>query len=187
MGRCCGGSRAAQRILEVKRSYGERVATLDTAEVTEKMAENGTVRLEYIGKRSGAVTYYGTKKHYRFGNNPTDRYNDVDVEDVPKLLSIGDFRIVNKPKPGSGQQSAYIPEPAAPDPQPEPKPEPEPEAPPELESEPEPEPRRIEATPKALELAAEFDVNLLELEGSGQDGKILVSDVRSAIKEMELA
>jgi hypothetical protein len=69
--------------------------------------------MEYFGPRIGAVTYHGKRKHYRFGNNPIDRYDDVNPEDVEILLRQSGFRVV-----GEDSQSFqapgfdFIPEPA---------------------------------------------------------------------------
>ncbi len=71
------------------------------------------VRMEYFGPRVGAVTYHGKRKNYRFGNNPIDRYDDVNPEDVEILLRQVDFRVVGKD--GQTYQTPefdFVPEPA---------------------------------------------------------------------------
>lgn len=57
-----------------------------------------------------------------------------------------------------------------------------------VEAKPEPEAEaavEIDATPAAEELAAEHGIALAELEGTGKDGRILKSDVESAVKALE--
>jgi hypothetical protein len=73
------------------------------------------VRMEYFGKRIGAVTYHGKRKHYRFGNNPINRYDDVNPEDVEILLRQADFRVVGEDSQSfqaPGFDINFIPEPA---------------------------------------------------------------------------
>ncbi len=56
-------------------------------------------------------------------------------------------------------------------------------------SDPEPEPvdavRVVDASNAARELAAEEGVDLGEIEGSGEEGRVLVDDVRAVIGEAE--
>ena len=71
------------------------------------------VRMEYFGPRIGAVTYHGKRKNYRFGNNPIDRYDDVNPEDVEILLRQTDFREVGKDSQSfQAPGFDFIPEPA---------------------------------------------------------------------------
>lgn len=41
----------------------------------------------------------------------------------------------------------------------------------------------IDATDAARELAAEHDIDLATVEGTGEDGRVLVSDVRALVEE----
>ena len=72
------------------------------------------VRMEYFGTRIGAVTYHGKRKKYRFGNNPIDRYEDVNPEDVETLLGQADFRTVGKDSQSFQAPGLvdFVPEPA---------------------------------------------------------------------------
>jgi hypothetical protein len=72
------------------------------------------VRMEYFGPRVGAVTYHGKRKKYRFGNNPIDRYDDVNPEDVEKLSGQADFRVVGKDSQSYQAPGLvdFVPEPA---------------------------------------------------------------------------
>ena len=72
------------------------------------------VRMEYFGTRIGAVTYHGKRRHYRFGNNPIDRYDDVNPEDVETLLRQADFRTVGKDSQSFQAPGLvdFVPEPA---------------------------------------------------------------------------
>ncbi len=72
------------------------------------------VRMEYFGPRVGAVTYHGKRKHYRFGNNPIDRYDDVNPEDVEILSGQADFRVVGKDSQSYQAPGLvdFVPEPA---------------------------------------------------------------------------
>ena len=54
---------------------------------------------------------------------------------------------------------------------------------PEPEPEPEPEPvKQVDATDHAFQLAEESGVDLADIEGTGKDGKITVTDVREHLK-----
>jgi pyruvate/2-oxoglutarate dehydrogenase complex dihydrolipoamide acyltransferase (E2) component len=48
--------------------------------------------------------------------------------------------------------------------------------------EPAPEPEGVDATNAARELAAEHGVDLAEVAGSGEEGRVLVDDVRAVIE-----
>ena len=55
------------------------------------------MRIEYFGPRVGGVTYQGKSgKRYIFGNNTTNRFNDVDSQDVPTFLAMEGFRVINR-------------------------------------------------------------------------------------------
>lgn len=118
MARCCGGSRAAQTILDAKRAIGQAAP-----QSPELASMPDSVRMEYYGPRAGAVTYVGKSgRRYSFGNSTTSRYNDVVKEDVALFLSMEFFRIIKKeePKPIEAPMQAVdpvterSPEPAAP-------------------------------------------------------------------------
>ncbi len=71
------------------------------------------VRMEYFGPRIGAVTYHGKRKHYRFGNNTMDRYDDVNPEDVEMFLGQPNFRVIGEyTQADRAPDVDFIPEPA---------------------------------------------------------------------------
>lgn len=87
---CCGGSKAAQQILAAKRIFSQSVPQ-------EELPQGGTMRIEYFGPKIGGVTYQGKSgKRYIFGNNTTNRYNDVDSQDVALFLNMEGFRVINR-------------------------------------------------------------------------------------------
>ncbi len=105
---CCGGSDSAGIIMQAKQDLG---GSKNMNTQIDPNAEK--VRMEYFGPRVGAVTYHGKRKNYRFGNNPIDRYDDVNSEDVEILLRQVDFRVVGKD--GQTYQTPefdFVPEPA---------------------------------------------------------------------------
>lgn len=100
---CCGGKAAGQTIMAAKRALMSPggAPEEDNAVVVEQQtvpAPDGYVRMEYIGTRQGSVTYHGkNNRTYRAGNNPLGKFHNVHKDDVDKLLSIGEFRIVSRP------------------------------------------------------------------------------------------
>jgi hypothetical protein len=87
---CCGGSKAALQILAAKRIFSQSVPQ-------EELPVGGTMRIEYFGPKVGGVTYQGKSgKRYIFGNNTTNRYNDVDNQDVALFLNMEGFRAINR-------------------------------------------------------------------------------------------
>jgi hypothetical protein len=70
------------------------------------------VRIEYFGPRTGAVTYFGKRRKYRFGNNPTDRFQDVEPEDAEVFTRLAGFRIVRGPDPNYfAKETDFVPAP----------------------------------------------------------------------------
>jgi hypothetical protein len=70
------------------------------------------VRMEYTGTRQGSVTYSGLQgRTYRVGNNASHRHLNVHRADVDKLLSIGDFRVIERP---ANVEPAQVAKPASP-------------------------------------------------------------------------
>jgi pyruvate/2-oxoglutarate dehydrogenase complex dihydrolipoamide acyltransferase (E2) component len=45
--------------------------------------------------------------------------------------------------------------------------------------------REVKATPAAVKLAGEHDIDLGAIEGTGADGGVTVSDVRALVEEMD--
>lgn len=56
------------------------------------------VRLEFVGERVGGVTYNGKEgRSYVGGNNALERYINAHPDDVSKLVSTGDWKVVSVP------------------------------------------------------------------------------------------
>lgn len=109
---CCGGNGAA--ILAARAAWdgtapdtGGLTLNITTRQgrlngdnmIIQGAPETGVtpVRLEFVGERQGAVTYNGKDgRSYRGGNNPLERYANVHPDDVGKLVSTGDWRVVNQ-------------------------------------------------------------------------------------------
>lgn len=107
MGKCCGGNGAATLAakqawdgvppekagglsLQITSRGGGPVAAIDPNVIQP-------VRMEFIGKRTGAVTYQGARgsgRAYRGGNNPVNRFHNVHPDDVGVLESGGEWRRV---------------------------------------------------------------------------------------------
>lgn len=107
MGKCCGGNAAAALAakqawdgvppekagglsLQITSRGGGPVAAIDPNVIQP-------VRMEFIGKRTGAVTYQGARgsgRAYRGGNNPVNRFHNVHPDDVGVLESGGEWRRV---------------------------------------------------------------------------------------------
>lgn len=110
MSPCCGGGQAASQILKAKRNLPPMGGYQEAVEMKEiPTTDQGKIRIEYIGKREGSVTYFGKRLHYRFGNNALDRVHDVEPEDAEKLLGAEDFRIV--PINSASGPAGFIPAP----------------------------------------------------------------------------
>lgn len=121
---CCGGSNSASVIMQAKQDLDGQLPG-GNRNMNTQIGSNVKVRMEYFGPRVGAVTYHGKRRHYRFGNNPIDRYDDVNPEDVEILLRQADFRVVGKdgqtyqtpefdfvPEPAGAVVQEVVPEPA---------------------------------------------------------------------------
>lgn len=113
---CCGGNGAAilaARLawdgiaadtgglsLNITTRRGSVLGADDMIKNMQGAPENGItpVRLEFTGERQGAVTYYGLAgRSYRGGNNPLERYINAHPDDVAKLVSVGDWKVVSIP------------------------------------------------------------------------------------------
>ena len=118
----CGScpSPNAGPIMEVKRMTNPGKYAAQAAQAPIVADNNGIVRLEFIGMRTGSRSYNGSGgRIYKAGNNTTNRFINVDQVDAPKLLSTGDFKIVVRepvpmPVPEVVQASEMViaPEPA---------------------------------------------------------------------------
>lgn len=113
MAQCCGGNGDA--LLAARAAYDGTppdTGGLSLNITTKKGRLNGDnmivqgapeqgftpVRLEFTGERQGAVTYRGLNgREYRGGNNPLERYANVHPDDLAKLTSTGDWRVVAVP------------------------------------------------------------------------------------------
>lgn len=86
---CCGGNGDA--IIQA-RQYLEGAPVV--AEVITP-AEDGKVRMEFIGDQWGAVTWVGkTGTQYRAGREPNSRYINAEPGDVDHLELLGVFAVV---------------------------------------------------------------------------------------------
>lgn len=98
MSPCCGGSRSAQNIINAKRAIGQ------LPQEQAMVSDGSLVRIEYYGVRTGGVTFVGKSgTRYIFGNNTTNRYNDVKREDVELFLGMEDYREIKRAKPAEVQ------------------------------------------------------------------------------------
>jgi glycosyltransferase involved in cell wall biosynthesis len=86
MAPCCGGN--GETIMRAKEAIGEARPAPQVKPVY------GTVRMEYVGDKVGAITFFGmsAERKYRGGNNPQDKYANVHPEDVERLKSTGAWR-----------------------------------------------------------------------------------------------
>jgi len=108
---CCPGS-GGSVIMQAKQDLDGWLPG-GNGNMNTQIDPNVKVRMEYFGPRVGAVTYHGKRKKYRFGNNPIDRYDDVNPEDVEILLKQTDFREVGKDSQSfQAPGFDFIPEPA---------------------------------------------------------------------------
>lgn len=102
MGGCCGGNGAA--IMAAKQAFAGVLPEQQSGLTIRRTSKgNGAapmvdteapvVRMEFIGLRSGAVTYRGQRgREYRGGNNAQNRFANVHPEDVAALESTGLWR-----------------------------------------------------------------------------------------------
>lgn len=98
MSSCCGGN--ADALLAAKAAIGALPADSPWFQNNQPVdAAPTVVRMEFVGDRTGAVTYFGKngRNQYRAGNNAYDRYVDVQPEDVGHLEGLGLFRVVTRP------------------------------------------------------------------------------------------
>ena len=100
MSSCCGGN--ADTILAAKaaleRANGPAAAWLPQP-VAAANVESPVVRLRFTGPQRGGVTYKGrvSGRSYVGGDNPMDKYADVDPRDVEHLLLLGVWEVVSQP------------------------------------------------------------------------------------------
>lgn len=101
MAGCCGGG--ADTLLAAKAAlaglYREEPEPAGEGPVIQTPKK---VRMEYIGNRTGAISYGGagtipSGSNYRGGNNMFDKYVDALPEDVAWLKGTGDWREVKMP------------------------------------------------------------------------------------------
>lgn len=100
MSSCCGGN--ADTILAAKaaleRANGPAAAWLPQP-VQAANTEAPVTRLRFTGPQRGGVTYRGrvSGRSYVGGDNPMDKYADVDPRDVDFLVSLGVWEVVSQP------------------------------------------------------------------------------------------
>jgi hypothetical protein len=101
---CCGGGKVAS-LAAVLASEGvppERSIGLSIRPGSTPVVEGvmNVVRMEFIGQRTGAVTYngaVGSGRQYRGGNNPVNRFANVHPDDVGILEVTGQWQRVGVP------------------------------------------------------------------------------------------
>jgi hypothetical protein len=98
---CCGGNGDA--VLAAKQTIqamSQGVSLLGVGQTEQlQMTTTGlpsVVRMEYVGARLGAVTFFGKQagRQYRGGRDPMSRYCDVQPEDVEHLVATGDWKVI---------------------------------------------------------------------------------------------
>jgi glycosyltransferase involved in cell wall biosynthesis len=144
----------------------------------------GMVLLEYIGRNTGAETYFTPAgNRYKFGKTDRHRTKYVARGDVKYLLGLSDGRKklfrrykpkpklaltqkqIEKVNPGTTKKVAVSAKKAE-----QKKVEPPPEV----------KPVAIDATAAARKLAVEKGLGLADITGTGKDGRITLADVRKA-------
>jgi glycosyltransferase involved in cell wall biosynthesis len=98
MSSCCGGN--ADALLAAKAAIGSLAPDspwFRSEPAADTLPE--VIRMEFTGPQVGAVTFFGKnhRNQYRAGNNPTERYVDVQPDDVAHLEGTGQFRMVTRP------------------------------------------------------------------------------------------
>lgn len=119
-GRCCGGNGAAA---QAAKDAWNGVPPEQTGGLTIQRTTRGPapvvidpnvvqpVRMEFIGKRTGAVTYQGARgsgRTYRGGNNPVNRFHNVHPDDVAILEGGAEWRRVAPTLPDTLQVTAPV-------------------------------------------------------------------------------
>ena len=91
MGSCCGGN--GDTLLKAKAILDQMPA--ETRAVDTIIAvDSQTVRMEFVGPQVGAITFFGKAREYRGGNNPIERFADIDPQDAVRMEGTGQWRRV---------------------------------------------------------------------------------------------
>lgn len=88
---CCGGN--GDSLLKAKMIL-DRMPAEARAVDTIKAVDSQTVRMEFVGPQIGAITFFGKTREYRGGNNPIERFADVDPQDAMRMEGTGQWRRV---------------------------------------------------------------------------------------------
>lgn len=82
-------------VLEQPTAYITQIG--ETEDINNFVANNGTVRLRYVGDKQAGVPYRGrvSRIRYVFGRDPSVEFVDVDVRDAPDLMRTGEFQIID--------------------------------------------------------------------------------------------
>lgn len=91
MGSCCGGN--GDTLLKAKAILDQMPAEARGVD-TVKAVDSQTVRMEFVGPQVGAITFFGKAREYRGGNNPIERFADVDPQDAARMEGTGQWRRV---------------------------------------------------------------------------------------------
>ncbi len=87
----CGDGQAGQSV--ARQAVEGTDLPLPATAVRE--GSTGWVRMEFVGSRSGAVTYHGGEgRMYRGGNNPVHKFSSVHPDDVTRLVRLGLWKVV---------------------------------------------------------------------------------------------
>lgn len=122
---CCGGNKIASLAASLaadgvppERALGLSIRRTTVGRGSSPVVEGVTnvVRMEFIGQRTGAVTYNGqpgSGRQYRGGNNPVNRFANVHPDDVEILERSSQWRRVAPPLVEPVTLPESKPEPAA--------------------------------------------------------------------------
>lgn len=94
-GTCCGGQMNAVTVaVQATLPPPDPQAPISM----ENLPAAGEVRMAYVGDQQGEHTVLGrpSLRAYRVGNNAFNRYFPADVRDVPWLISLGDFKLIEE-------------------------------------------------------------------------------------------
>jgi glycosyltransferase involved in cell wall biosynthesis len=162
--RGCGG--ASRNVRPRTNKFSAHTPVTKAAPKAMPTDENDNVLIEFIGERRGA---FSVNSRVVRGRKYTFDYGSiipVHPQDAEWLLKLPDYRAaeVMRPAPTMGP----------------PRP---PEVPRFIEPTREEKIKEADATPAAAELARQSGIDLLDVQGTGKNGRITVGDVRKAMEK----
>lgn len=197
MATCCPQPKEMNdALLAAKFSINNQSRSRSRAPQPATTAANGEnmelVRMKYTGQNVGSIPFIRVQgqplsKTYRGGNNTADRYADATPDDAVLLEKTGKWERVARAATSASADGVpltpveLIPEPAAEMPVEEGR-----SAAKALAdwSDTVDEMAKNAATAGAIAEAEKLDIPLLEIEGTGANGRITVADVRKYAKEL---